>query len=185
MQVILASFFLLQEGWVYHDSFHPSPSITPLRIPVRGFMWQAESTWEINLKNITCNWWVLISSYNLIHLNLINYLLGTHYIVAIVLGLVSSGQLGKQNWGEMVSKCDDKSTNMTILESERHNYHKGEDDATWLLETGESVRGSGMPYRGGALWFKTWIVKGDRQGTMREEFWKFILEWRVSLNARS
>lgn len=69
-------------------------------------------------------------SYNLIHLNLINYLLGTHYIVAIVLGLVSSGQLGKQNWGEMVSKCDDKSTNMTILESERHNYHKGEDDAT-------------------------------------------------------
>ena len=50
--------------------------------------------------------------------------------MAIVLGLVSSGQLGKQNWGEMVSKRDDKSTNMTILESERHNYHKGEDDAT-------------------------------------------------------
>ena len=98
-------------------------------------MWQAEYTWEINLKNITSNWWVLISSYNLIHLNLINNLPSTHYIEAIVLGLVSSGQLGKQNWEEMVSKHDDKSTNMTVLESERHNYHKGSDDATWPLET--------------------------------------------------
>ena len=87
------------------------------------------------MKNITCNRWVLISSYNLIHLNLISDLPSTHYIVAIVLGLASSGQLGKQNWEEMVSKHDDKSTNMTVLESERHSYHKGGDDATWLLET--------------------------------------------------
>lgn len=124
MQVILASFFLLRRA-----------GVPRLLLPI-ALITRLESQWEvscdkqnilerINLKNITCNWWVLISSYNLIHLNLINYLLGTHYIVAIVLGLVSSGQLGKQNWGEMVSKHDDKSTNMTTLESERHNY-KGE-----------------------------------------------------------
>ena len=41
------------------------------------------------------------------YLNLINYFLGTHYVVAIVLGLVFSGQKSKQHWGETVSKHED------------------------------------------------------------------------------